>query len=93
MVKKVRGNYVSFGELEKVLDELGINKKRHEFCNIGHDQYRHWKKKGKVPASVFWSIQNEKTTYFAKEFIKNMVKLKVIDIEFINELRDIIENE
>lgn len=83
-----QNDYVSISELEFIFDELGIKKKRHEFCGVTDQQYRNWKKRGKVPSERFWAFQKEMCIFLDKENLRKKVALGIIDKEFLKELID-----
>lgn len=85
---KKRNDYIHIGELEQVFDELGIHKKRHEFCGITNQQYRNWRKKGKVPKERFYAFQKEMCVFLDKETLRKKIALGLIDKEYLQELID-----
>lgn len=81
-------DYVHFSELENIFEELEIKKKRHEFCGVTDNQYRNWRRKGKVPLGRYWALQKEITIFLQKQMIRKMVGIGIIDKEFLEELLD-----
>lgn len=85
---RIRNIYKNFSELESIFDELGIKKKRHEFCDVSDRQYLNWKYKGKVPLDKFYAFQKEMCIFLDKETLRKKVALGLIDKEYLKELID-----
>jgi len=83
-----KATFIYFSELEMVFDELGIKKKRYEFCGVSQVQYYNWKKKGRVPADKFWAFQKEMCVYLDKECLRKKVALGIIEREYLKELAE-----
>ena len=79
-------DYISISELEYIFDEIGIKKKRHEFCGVTDQQYRNWKKKGTVPKERFYTLQKELHVFLVKEWLRKTVSLGLIDKEYLKGL-------
>ena len=86
-----KATFIYFSELEMIFDELGITKKRFEFCGVSQVQYYNWKKKGKVPAEKFWAFQREMCVFFDKESLRKKAILRIIDKEFLEKLIEEID--
>jgi hypothetical protein len=78
---------VHTSDFTDLLRALGIKEKQaHKFCAISQRQFSRWKVKGKMPSENFWAFQKELTVYFLKDMIGKMVKLGIIDQDFIKSL-------
>ncbi len=88
-----RNDYINLSELESIFDKLGIKRKRHEFCGVTDQQYRNWKKRGKLPKERFWAFQKEMCIFLDKESLRKKVILGLIDKEFLEELIELIDDQ
>lgn len=80
-------DFVDFSELEEVLDELGISKKdAYIYCASSKAQFYNWRKKGRVPVKNYSTFQKALNMFLEKQKLKKMVRIGLIDKEFLMEL-------
>ena len=84
-------DYIRIDIFLDLIDDLGIKKKdAREMLEVSSVQFRRWELKGLMPTKHYWAFQKELTIFLQKQMIKKMVRIGLIDKEFLKELLECV---
>ena len=86
-----REDYIPLVEFLDLIDDLKMKRKEAiEILGVSDSQFKWWVKRREMPKSHYWAFQKELTIFLQKQMIKKMVRIGLIDKEFLRELLECV---
>lgn len=86
-----REDYIPLVEFLDLIDDLKMKRKEAiEILGVSDSQFKWWVKRREMPKSHYWAFQKELTIFLQKQMIKKMIRIGLIDKEFLRELLECV---